>query len=169
MLKIHFFIILAGLFACFTTSSQEIIRSTIGAAGSSSYNNGLLIIQTIGQPPGTNVLSDDLGTLRQGFQQPIEHPSVTSSPVVDIIYDDISGNFSIYPNPASDIVNIAITADTGHEWEIHISNVYGKAVFNRRGITDTHVTISLNSLNSGVYFITVISGSERSTRKLIIL
>ena len=167
-------LLFSGLLFFYGVNGQDgvsIIRSTLSSLGSTSINadNGVLIRQTVGQPPGTDVFTtQEYGILRQGFQQSIEHPSVTSSPLPFI--DDPSGKlwFSIYPNPASDLVDIVLGADTG-SFGIFITNIHGKMIYHGKDYISYRVTINLQSLSPGVYFVTVVSGGERSTRKLIVL
>ncbi len=171
MNKLRIMMITVGLLATFSAAGQKIARSTLSSFGSTSFNadNGVLIRHTVGQPPGTEVFATEQhGILRQGFQQPIDHPSVTSSPLP--FFDGHPGKFgfSMFPNPARDQVDIVMSDEVG-SFEIQITDIHGKRVYHQKDFISSPVTVNLRMLRSGVYFITVISGNERSTRKLIIL
>ncbi len=171
---VRLLLLFSGLWVFTFVGGQDggsIIRSTLSSLGSTSFNadNGILIRHTVGQPPGTDVFTtEEYGILRQGFQQPVEHPSVTSSPLP--FDEDPPGRFgfSIYPNPANDWVDIVLSDDTG-PFEIYITNIHGKRVYHGKESISYRVTLNLQPLRPGVYFITVVCGGERSTGKLIVL
>ena len=67
LLLLSSFVVLASF-----SFGQKIVRSTIGAIGSSSNQNGIIIQQSVGQPALTsNDKSENGMGLRQGFIQPI--------------------------------------------------------------------------------------------------
>lgn len=168
MIRIRVFILLLNLMVFLPIEGQEIIRSVIGIAGTTRYNEGFLLRQTIGQPPGAEVFSDDLLILRQGFQQAIDHPSVLSSPLVPGDHIHPGAGFGMYPNPARDHVDILLE-DAVNSFDISIVSIYGKRVYYRQDFMVSHVTLNLQFLPAGIYFVTVISDGQRSTRKLILL
>lgn len=146
------------------SGGQEIIRYTLSSAGSASYNNGIVIKQTIGQPGGASVMTNDFGVLRQGFQQAVTLPIPVTSPLP---FDD-SGQlvFGMYPNPARGVVYIELPDDT-ESFEIHITDMYGKMVYQRKPVEQG--SIDLQHLSSGIYFITISSEGKRGTKKLVLL
>ncbi|RYD82172.1 MAG: T9SS type A sorting domain-containing protein [Sphingobacteriales bacterium] len=72
-------------------------------------------------------------------------------------------NFSIYPNPTTNIVNITsgFVAD-----RIIITDVAGKEMLRNIPVTNA-VRMDISDLNAGVYFIQVQKGGNISTQKLI--
>lgn len=75
--------------------------------------------------------------------------------------------FSIYPNPVSDLLNIkfAMTTDAN----ISVSNVFGQQIFSQP-ISSAQDNIKVNTLklNNGIYFITLQNGQVITTQKIIV-
>lgn len=77
-------------------------------------------------------------------------------------------NFSVYPNPAKDILNISITSEFNlNNTEVRITNLLGQEVF-QSTINAKQTTISTSHLNSGIYFIIIESNGTTSNKKIII-
>ncbi|MCH8534201.1 MAG: T9SS type A sorting domain-containing protein [Flavobacteriaceae bacterium] len=72
--------------------------------------------------------------------------------------------FSLYPNPAKNFVNLEVPA--GESFEVNIYNVTGKKVYSTKINGSTRLDI--NSLQSGMYMINFKQGNQNTTRKLII-
>jgi len=70
-------------------------------------------------------------------------------------------DFSVYPNPANNIVNIQ-SNDTVKN--ISIFNILGKMVYNQNDIN----SVNLSNFNSGIYLIKVETEKGIGTRKLVI-
>jgi len=71
--------------------------------------------------------------------------------------------FSIYPNPASNFVNISSEAGTA---DVLIYNIYGKLV-KQVAMHENQLQIDISDLDSGMYIINIISQEEINTEKLI--
>jgi hypothetical protein len=154
-----------GLLVFLPSNGQGIVRSTLGSGGSTSFNDGILLRQTFGQSSGTEVLSNDYGLLRQGFQQAIKHHSITFALPVLVPAEE---GFHLYPNPSSDFVHIEVSGNN-EIFDLQITNLHGKKIYERVKLPAPFATINVQSLAPGVYFISVISGNTKQTRKLIIL
>ncbi len=77
---------------------------------------------------------------------------------------------NVYPNPASDMVNISLNGLNGMT-QISIYNMNGQMVYNENFSTNADVsikTINLNHLVKGVYFVNVIDNQEVKTTKLVL-
>jgi hypothetical protein len=87
------------------------------------------------------------------------------------ITDDL--NLSVFPNPASDIINISYYLNNPSNVQLNIYDLAGKLVstVNETGLSKGHQKIDLkvNSLNRGTYLMQLVAGNEISTAKLIIL
>ena len=72
--------------------------------------------------------------------------------------------FSIYPNPAQDIISIKTNVSINN---VDIFNQLGQRImqFNANDLTDK--TIKINNLNNGIYFMKIISDSKQQTIKFI--
>jgi hypothetical protein len=74
--------------------------------------------------------------------------------------------FSIYPNPANDVVNIDL--EENKEWDrLQLIDVSGKVVIDKN-ITSNSITLNTSKLNRGVYFINLIGDQKKESRKLIL-
>ncbi len=74
-------------------------------------------------------------------------------------------NFSVFPNPSTDLINIELTTNTGNA-TITISNILGEAV-KTTTMTGANSQLSIESLINGVYFITVETANERITKSIV--
>jgi len=76
-------------------------------------------------------------------------------------------HFSLYPNPASNQVNLVFEASSNSEYSI--SDISGRLM--QGGILSTQTLIhnlDISALNSGIYLITIKSDGSRRTERLII-
>jgi hypothetical protein len=83
--------------------------------------------------------------------------------------DELSNNepFIIYPNPARDLVYIDLKEI--NDWkELSVTDLSGKVIYHSDVNGLENISIPVGDLDSGVYLVTVQSGSSRFTQKLII-
>ena len=73
-------------------------------------------------------------------------------------------DFSIYPNPASDILTIY---NSNRLDRVEIINLFGSIVFNQK-IKSTTNKIDLTSMNPGIYFFNIYSNDQHIVRKVTI-
>lgn len=79
--------------------------------------------------------------------------------------EDASDHIQMFPNPAK--TSVTIESQSNEEKTIVIYNVLGKQV--RQLISYKMITtIGLENLNPGTYFVSVIHGQQKTTKKLII-
>ncbi len=71
--------------------------------------------------------------------------------------------FSIYPNPAKDVINVNTTAQ---RYEYQLMNNIGQVVL--KGIMSGENAISVENVDNGVYFLKLIADGEVSINKVII-
>lgn len=69
-------------------------------------------------------------------------------------------NFSVYPNPADDILNISSLNEIT---SIKVTSITGKTIFSQEGGN----SLDISSLSKGIYFLTVTSNDASSTKKFI--
>jgi hypothetical protein len=80
--------------------------------------------------------------------------------------DEVSStDFSVYPNPASEVININSTKMLNAA--VTVSDLTGKVV---KTSTINGLTSSVNTsgLNSGIYYVTITEGNSTSTQKVVI-
>jgi hypothetical protein len=81
---------------------------------------------------------------------------------------DLQG-ISVYPNPASDIVNIDLGQNAGRFDNIELFDIRGRLVAKQSLDNQLQQTqIEVNTFNSGVYLLKVSSDSETFTTKVIV-
>lgn len=79
-----------------------------------------------------------------------------------------ANELSIFPNPATDILQIKLTNSTIDN-QIRITDLTGKQVLNKNHIqSEFPVTLDISFLGKGLYFITVINSLGNQTKKLIV-
>ena len=74
-----------------------------------------------------------------------------------------SGNFSVVPNPASDILNITNISNIAVN-AIQMTDINGRIVKEVKGMTNQ---ININELNAGVYFLKITTDQGTGTTKII--
>nr|MBC8319275.1 T9SS type A sorting domain-containing protein [Bacteroidota bacterium] len=78
---------------------------------------------------------------------------------------------SIYPNPASEFVNININNEILFDGKIIMTDLSGRIVYNStisNSVGNTSVAININDFTKGIYFITLQSNDTRETHKLVV-
>lgn len=94
---------------------------------------------------------------------------------VDVIFTTSVGiadakkiEYKAYPNPASETFNLVLTSTQGSNVQIVIYNVIGSEVV-RKNIVNGMNTISIETLDNGIYFYSILVNNEiTETKKLIV-
>ena len=81
---------------------------------------------------------------------------------------DKNSNYSIYPNPAQNTINIVSLNKQSEAMDIEIFDIQGRSFLQEHLVIDESSTISVSSLKSGVYFIVISSANDKFTEKLVI-
>ncbi len=76
--------------------------------------------------------------------------------------------YSIYPNPATDIVNIDISKLIDKNVFLNITDITGKVIYSQKSTTSNLISIDLNAFSSGIYFVTITGDNTFINKKLII-
>jgi len=98
--------------------------------------------------------------------------TITSTQVfaIDVLHfvnlDEISENISIYPVPATSVLNVDFTT-TPNNTSISIFNTTGQVVLVKQ-LNATNNKIDISTLTSGVYFIEIFDGKDFTKSKLIV-
>lgn len=91
---------------------------------------------------------------------------------VNFINNEIERTSSIqlYPNPATDIINIKIDNDASFNGELIITDLSGRMVYNEKIYSNNNTIISIetSNLTEGLYFVTITSPSYRESAKFIV-
>lgn len=82
-------------------------------------------------------------------------------------YASANTDLLIYPNPASTIINISLEGSNNQAAIITLYDATGRSVKNI-STTSTNLSIDRGELRSGIYFIDVMIGNKRLTKKIIL-
>ena len=79
--------------------------------------------------------------------------------------------FQIFPNPASDVLNIALSNISVKDIAVSIYSLDGKRMYHRTQSNSINSVIRIpleDEFKPGVYLVTISSGKQISSRKLIV-
>lgn len=145
-------------FAPLENNSQSIIRQCIPSYASTSKIDNIFISQTVGQPYGTFLESDDneLIIANQGFQQ--------SRMFVNLSISDFekfeNSNFLFYHKPQNNIICIEnISKDD--DLHLIISDMFGKIIYKGKLESYGFLDINYNSWIDGNYLVKIYSLSNK--------
>lgn len=93
------------------------------------------------------------------------YSTVCQPPLSSPEFDMLQG-INLYPNPAQDVLNIAV-ADSNLPDSYTISNNLGQTVAQVKVTNTASLTINTSAYSNGVYFIRINKGSESKTLKFI--
>jgi len=96
-----------------------------------------------------------------------------SDPIPITIYDPVgveellSENVSLYPNPATDVLNIEFKNYKQELITVQISDISGRLLIDRQ-INDSRTSIGLENMLKGVYFVRLSNGNISETHKIFV-
>ena len=93
----------------------------------------------------------------------------STSTNIDNSYLDLK--FSIYPNPANNILTLDFTSKNNDKSVLSITNIIGEKIkeFQINTVSGINtLNLNLEGINNGVYFINFINNSSKSTKKFVI-
>jgi hypothetical protein len=82
---------------------------------------------------------------------------------------ETTNNFFVYPNPASDILNISVS--NNNKTDVTVTNIQGSVIFTTQlNNTNTTNEVAINTTNfsNGVYIVTLTQNGVKNTQKVII-
>jgi hypothetical protein len=93
----------------------------------------------------------------------------SASGIVSVQQQNQLTGVSVYPNPVADFVTVTRTFERAGDVTITITNVLGQRVFAKatRAIGQFTETISTDNLQSGMYFLEVMSNGQRHVEKIV--
>jgi hypothetical protein len=95
------------------------------------------------------------GSVSQGVQQPYEIQIVTSTSNANVITLECL----IYPNPATDLIQLKVEPSTTGITKYELTDVSGK-LLKKSIITSSVTDIKMQDYQSATYFLTVINGND---------
>lgn len=150
------------LIAFATCKAQQIIRSSFSCLGNSVTETNFRYRHTVGQPSNTMLFSGEDVILRQGFQQPFSSQKSKR-------LNDLSFEFSFYPNPANKSIEIKSNSINPIN-HIIIKDAQGRICKMIKEPFLSRKIIEISDLSNGVYFITLKQNNYFSfSQKLVVL
>jgi PKD repeat protein len=91
---------------------------------------------------------------------------------ISVGVDELTGlsNVAIYPNPASDVINIDFVNNQNQVVELTLVDQFGRIVsnLNENNTGFIHNTINVNNLTNGVYFLNFTVGGYTKSERVVI-
>ena len=78
--------------------------------------------------------------------------------------------FSIFPNPANEIINVSMSLTNSENTVINVVDITGKVITTKDLGTvngDSNVSISLDNLSTGVYFVEMVNSNSKQIKKFV--
>jgi hypothetical protein len=144
------------------TAFAQIKQDVIASAGGYNPSTGISISWTLGETIVTTfTASDNTIKISNGFQ-----PQLYVTAVEENIETGVK--ITVYPNPASDIVNIRFDVALDQEVKLLMISSQGKPV---KSIiieaTTIEKEINLQDLPSGIYYLRLIKGNLSNVYKVV--
>jgi hypothetical protein len=146
------------------TMTAQVKHEVIASAGGYNNNGGLSISWTLGETLVPTFKSQDGSlSLAHGFQQQL---------IITAIEENIDAevHIKVYPNPASDVINIEFEFPVDNEIIITILDSNGRLV--KRDVIEETMTkkeINLQDVSGGIYYLRLIKGKLINVYKVVIL
>ena len=76
----------------------------------------------------------------------------------------------LYPNPNNGNFNIQFTSNSGNDIKVNVHDLRGRAIFNETYSNNGlfNESIELNSVQSGIYLVTIEDGAKKEVKKIIV-
>lgn len=134
-------------------------NAVVGAGGNATGTGGK-VSYSIGQIAYTYA-SGSNGSVSQGVQQPFE----ISTLGVDN-FPSITLEITVYPNPTSNNITLKIAGFSTYNLVYQLIDVAGKQITYEK-VSNSETSISMENLNSSIYFLQVIASNEAISNKTI--
>ncbi|MCQ2285984.1 MAG: T9SS type A sorting domain-containing protein [Bacteroidales bacterium] len=117
--------------------------------------------------PGNKTLSITLKNIYDCDSTVFLYLKIIKAPEVDTtnIENNAFSTVKIYPNPAND--QLTISGSLNGLQEIQILDMTGKVLFTKRTLDNDRITIDVQSLASGYYFVRLIATTRQQTLRFI--
>jgi hypothetical protein len=147
-----------------SVEAQQIKQEVIASAGGYNVASGgaISISWTLGEtiiPTFTS--SDGSLIITHGFQQKL---------IITAVEENILNpvKVSIFPNPASEVVNIEFDTPTDAIVTVYLINNQGKLVKTEQiGTATTKKEINLQDISSGIYYLRIMKGKQVNVYKVV--
>ena len=123
-----------------------------------SFGDGFPYFGANDPVPGVSILAADGTTVLKPFFRSDYNFTTSKSVFTSVDFSssledaEFVESLNIYPNPASEILNIDMKIKAGTEYSVFISDLTGRTIGN---VSNNASYIDVSTLNSGVYFVNV--------------
>lgn len=142
--------LLCGLFFFSICAGIAPGQQTVPATGGTATGTGGSVSYTVGQTT-FHVLTGTTEFIIEGVQQPFEISVLTA---IDNT-DDILLEYSVYPNPTTDLIWLVIDAPDPEKYSFQLFDMSGRLV-RQANITRGKTDISLSNIPGSLFFLRVI-------------
>jgi Domain of unknown function (DUF4465)/Secretion system C-terminal sorting domain len=112
--------------------------------------------------------SSDIGQF--GINTPlffaIDNFTTTKATFVGLAEQTSEINFNVYPNPTSNFINIQLSNNIEQPLEAKILDISGKTIY-AKSLTQIETDLNVNFLQSGIYFLELTSGKQKTVKKIV--
>ncbi|MCK8481468.1 DUF7619 domain-containing protein [Psychroserpens algicola] len=84
------------------------------------------------------------------------------------VSDTVFTTFDLYPNPAKDVVTIALNSNNSESVRLHIFDLQGKLILEENISEVNTYTIDVSDFQSGMYFVKLTTNTKTRVKKLVI-
>ena len=152
MKKFNVALVILCLFGFGSTTQAQ---NTIPASGGNASGGGGTVSYSIGQVVYITNTSITSGSVAQGVQQPFEISVITGLEEAK----DISLDFSVFPNPATDFIRLKIENYKIENLKYQLYDINGNLLQNNK-VEGNETNISMQSFFPATYFLKVIQGNK---------
>jgi hypothetical protein len=159
-MKRYILIFILGSFAL--SASSQVKQEVIASAGGYNVNGSLSISWTLGETIVPTFKSQDGSLiLTHGFQQKLIITAVEEN--IDLLV-----NLKVYPNPASEVINIQFDEPVDGEITVAILDSQGRLVKRETVEADmVEKQINLQELPAGIYYLRLTKGKLVNVYKVV--
>jgi hypothetical protein len=128
-------------------------RQSLNSLGSSTVSNGVRISHTAGQASSTSVSKSGNLVIRQGFQQ---------ANVMQYEVEKTDFTVQLFPNPNDGNFNVSLVGCQDNEVVTYqVIDINGKIIQESNASTPSSFTVSVPSIESGIYYLILNSTSGK--------
>ncbi|MEO9532358.1 MAG: T9SS type A sorting domain-containing protein [Crocinitomicaceae bacterium] len=125
-----------------------------------------LLMIPVGTHAGDSYLAFRYYTTNNWLDVKFDNLKVTSFSTASISKNDLNANISVFPNPATDQLNLSLTEDVLET--IQTITIYNSVGQLEETLSSTSKQINLSSYTPGIYFIQINTDNAEITKKFVI-
>lgn len=168
---------------CGATWSQIYTKSGATLASVTGYTGNVEFVPSAGNQwrhetislsafsGSSNLLLKFRGTSAYGNDVYVDNVNIANATAIEELNNDF--NFSVYPNPASSMINVGLSITEASNVRIYVRNNVGQIVQtvnnNTMPVGNHNIQVSLPDIENGVYFVQVVAGNSTSSKKVTVI